>query len=464
MEVFIFTLGLTETWMNKDKTIVYPTAPGVVGGRFEQNKFTWVNSNFLDIIKDFKSFEETLQSIRDGKPYRILLTVSPVPLTATYSDKHILTANVYSKATLRSVAGYLSEINDHIDYFPSYELIINPRNHSSWYEANLRSVRSEAVENVMNIFLENQSNNNELNMITQEASSLPPKFTENQIDRNIICEEELLERFDSNGSTIRQNVIIKTQSVFSLLIFGDSHLPSTFTAADQYFSTRGINVNTNCFHHLMLNEGSTSRGLDWSNLDQLLDSFKKEFHDKIISWFNSKHKSLVYTGLLGGNYSFGVLRPLAGERIDGKFIKRDCESIPLIRDTHEIKESINNSWKNQISIYNEDIQKLKLQDGHSFHWIASPMLSERAATAWAGAEYANNASQSIYNKRYSQLLAEILGEDQNYISFPDKYFLNANGFLSNNFQLPNRIPEDIHASEILYLETMKKIFQNIGSN
>lgn len=131
MEVFIFTLGLTETWMNKDKTIVYPTAPGVVGGRFEQNKFTWVNSNFLDIIKDFKSFEETLQSIRDGKPYRILLTVSPVPLTATYSDKHILTANVYSKATLRSVAGYLSEINDHIDYFPSYELIINPRNHSS---------------------------------------------------------------------------------------------------------------------------------------------------------------------------------------------------------------------------------------------------------------------------------------------------------------------------------------------
>ena len=464
MEVFIFTLGLTEAWMNQDKTVVYPTAPGVVSGQFNEEKFTWVNSNFLDIIKDFKSFEETVQSIRDGKPYKILLTVSPVPLTATYSDKHILAANTYSKSTLRSVAGYLSEMNDHIDYFPSYELITNPRNHSSWYEANLRSVRQEAIENVMNIFLKSQANNNEEATITQTSDSLSSIITEREADRNIICEEELLERFERNKSAIIENTIKKTQEQYSVLIYGDSHAPSTFTAAVQYFSTQGAVVNTQCLHHYMLSAGSTTKNLEWSNLNQLLGSFQKEHHTKIISWFNSKHKSLLYTGLLGGNYAFGVLRPLAGERIDGKFIKKDCERIPLVRDTHEIKDRIINSWKNQITIYNEDIQRLRSQIGHSFHWIASPMLSVSAAKAWAGDEYVNNASQSIYNTRYSQLLEEILGENQNYVSFPDKDFLETNGFLNNTFQLPGRIQEDIHASDTLYKETIKKIFQTISLN
>ena len=171
--------------------------------------------------------------------------------------------------------------------------------------------------------------------------------------------------------------------------------------------------------------------------NNLLASFKKEHHETIISWFNSKHKSLLYTGLLGGNYAFGVLRPLAGERLEGKFIKKSCESIPIVQKTDEIKDEIINSWKKQIISYNEEINKLNQQAGHSFHWIASPMLSSKAATAWAGAEYVNHLSQSIYNKRYNELIEEILGENLNFISFPDKYNLKGNGFLDDRFQMPN---------------------------
>ena len=89
------------------------------------------------------------------------------------------------------------------------------------------------------------------------------------------------------------------------------------------------------------------------------------------------------------------------------------------------------------------------------------MLSAKAATAWAGEEYTNDASQAIYNKRYSELLKEILGENYDCILFPDKNALNSNGFLLNNFQLPDRIPEDIHASSSLYEESVKKIFIKI---
>ena len=458
MEVFIFTLGLTETWTNKEETIVYPTAPGVISGEYDREKFSWINSNFIDIINDFEAFEATILRIRNGKPYRILLTVSPVPLTATYSDKHILSANTYSKSTLRSVAGYLSDTNDHIDYFPSYELITNPRNHSSWYEANLRSVRSEAVENVMDVFLKSQSGNKETDTAPGCIQSPAPNT---EVNRNIICEEELLERFSINQSIPKQTVFNELESKLSILIYGDSHTPSTLTAVNQHIAAQKINANTSCLHHFMLETGSTTESLDWSNLDNLLTNFKKEYHDQINSWFHSKHKSLLYTGLLGGNYAFGVLRPLSGKRIDDKFIKSNCKSITIIRNANEIENSVINSWKRQISDYNTKITRLRSQKIDSFHWIASPMLSAKAATAWAGEEYTNDASQAIYNKRYSELLKEILGENYDCILFPDKNALNSNGFLLNNFQLPDRIPEDIHASSSLYEESVKKIFIKI---
>lgn len=461
MDVFIFTLGLTEAWMNKAKTVVYPTAPGVISGSFDSDKFTWVNSNFLDIISDFDSFEENLKIIRNSRPCKILLTVSPVPLTATYSDQHILAANTYSKSTLRCVAGYLSEVNSHIDYFPSYELITNPRNHSSWYESNLRSVRSEAVENVMDIFLRSQSDNTEMLFNMQDDYPSSPAKKESNVQKNVVCEEELIERFDDGSSKIDPLATDKGGIRLSVLVFGDSHMPSTFAAISKYFSNDIDHVNLVCLHHFMLTPGAKVKDLDWANLNKLLSCFNEKFHDRISSWFDSKRKMLLYTGLLGGNYAFGVLRPLAGERIDGEFVKSNAESIPLISDTNEIDAAVVNSWKQQIAGYNKEINKLKEQGSHSFHWIASPMLSARAAAAWAGAEYANHASQSIYNAKYLQLCDEVLGDNQEHISYPDKDFLDDNGFLDNRYQLPDRIKEDIHASETLYQETIEKIFRSL---
>ena len=92
------------------------------------------------------------KKIRGGKPFKCLLTVSPVPLTATASGKHVLASTIYSKSTLRSVAGQLFENQTHIDYFPSYEIVTNPRMHSTAFADNLRSVRDETVDNVMRHF------------------------------------------------------------------------------------------------------------------------------------------------------------------------------------------------------------------------------------------------------------------------------------------------------------------------
>ena len=190
LDLFIFTLGLTEMWIHKESGTVYPTAPGTLLGDFDESIYEFKNAQFQEIISDFNLFQQVLLKIRGGNEFNCLLTVSPVPLTATASGRHILTANTYSKSILRSVAGQLSINQPHIDYFPSYEIATNPRMHSTSFADNLRSVRSETVETVMrHFFAEHQLikaniNNNKSNQLTVKGSEY------------LQCEEELIEAFE----------------------------------------------------------------------------------------------------------------------------------------------------------------------------------------------------------------------------------------------------------------------------
>jgi len=189
LDLFIFTLGLTEMWVHKESGSVYPTAPGTLAGDFDDQLYEFQNAQFSSIIGDFNLFQKVLKDIRGGKPFKCLLTVSPVPLTATASGNHVLPSTIYSKSTLRCVAGQLSVNQEHIDYFPSYEIVTNPRMHSSTFADNLRSVRDETVETVMrHFFAEHPAI--EVNKHQQVPSESSKKTLE-----DIQCEEALLEAF-----------------------------------------------------------------------------------------------------------------------------------------------------------------------------------------------------------------------------------------------------------------------------
>ena len=121
-------------------------------GEFDNHLYEFQNAQFSAIIGDFNLFQKFLKSIRGRKPFKCLLTVSPVPLTATASGSHVLPSTIYSKSTLRSVAGQQSTNQANIDYFPSYEIVTNPRMHSTAFAENLRSVRNETVEIVKKHF------------------------------------------------------------------------------------------------------------------------------------------------------------------------------------------------------------------------------------------------------------------------------------------------------------------------
>jgi hypothetical protein len=102
---------------------------------------------------------------------RFLLTVSPVPLTATASSDHVLTATTYSKSVLRAVAGQLTQEHADIDYFPSYELIASHWSGGAFFDLNLRTVTSDGVEAAMRLFF---SQHDPQETVAEESVEIEP--------------------------------------------------------------------------------------------------------------------------------------------------------------------------------------------------------------------------------------------------------------------------------------------------
>lgn len=149
-DIFIFTLGLTEAWADAESGTVYATAPGTIAGTYDPARHVFRNFTHAEILADMLAVRALLQE--HNPAIRLLLTVSPVPLTATASDQHVLVATTYSKSVLRGVAGELAASHADIDYFPSYEIICGIPARGMFYESNLRSVADAGVEVVMGCF------------------------------------------------------------------------------------------------------------------------------------------------------------------------------------------------------------------------------------------------------------------------------------------------------------------------
>jgi hypothetical protein len=191
-DIFVFTLGLTETWEDVESGTVFPTAPGTIAGSHDPEKFRFHNLKFNEIYDDLVRVRSILR--RRRPQMRFLFTVSPVPLTATASGKHVLAATVYSKSVLRAVAGQLADEHDDIDYYPSYEIIAAHPSRGKFFEPNLRSVTEEGVDTAMRTFLGAHGVLGSANP-EWEAARPPVEVDEDATEDDVVCEEMLLESF-----------------------------------------------------------------------------------------------------------------------------------------------------------------------------------------------------------------------------------------------------------------------------
>ena len=64
--------------------------------------------------------------------FKIMLSVSPVPLQNTFRDMDVITANMFSKSLLRTAAEIFSSKHENIDYLPIYESVIMSERKYTW--------------------------------------------------------------------------------------------------------------------------------------------------------------------------------------------------------------------------------------------------------------------------------------------------------------------------------------------
>ncbi len=197
-DLLVFTLGLTEGWENASDGHIYAMCPGTAAGDFDPEQHRFVNYDAAGIARDL---DHVIGLLRTENPLlKLLLTVSPVPLTATASGKHVLTATTYSKSVLRGAAGEAADRYAHVDYFPSYEIITAPVFGGRFFADNQRSVTQTGVNFVMSAFfdaLAHQSGPDQ----DRDGPAAPEPDEATEMEDDLVCEEVMLEAFaDRTGS------------------------------------------------------------------------------------------------------------------------------------------------------------------------------------------------------------------------------------------------------------------------
>jgi hypothetical protein len=193
-DFFVFTLGLTEAWINRGNGQVYAMCPGTQAGQFDPELHDFKNYRFQEVENCLRDCFDTMKS--NNANLKFILTVSPVPLTATASCEHVLAATTYSKSVLRAVSGQLRDERIDVDYFPSYDMITGAPFRSMFYEPNLRSISHHGVNFVMDSFfacLESTYGPSKVRYGGSGASSR--RRAKQREAMETICEEEMLDAF-----------------------------------------------------------------------------------------------------------------------------------------------------------------------------------------------------------------------------------------------------------------------------
>jgi hypothetical protein len=151
-DAVVITLGLNEVWVDRETGIYMNQMPPAPLMRKHKDRFAISLSGYED---NMATLERTISVIRSKAKdnLKIVFTVSPVPMGATLTPRDVIVANTYSKSMLRICSQALSNKYDFVDYFPSYEMVMNSPRDITWHD-DLIHVRDEAVRFITSYFIE----------------------------------------------------------------------------------------------------------------------------------------------------------------------------------------------------------------------------------------------------------------------------------------------------------------------
>lgn len=150
--VVFITLGLVEVWFDQKAQVYLNTTPTQEMQKLHPGRYVFKVSNYVENMQNMENLHALMS--RHGHPeLQMVVTTSPVPLNATFTDQDVVVANTYSKAILRVVAQDFAAAHDNVQYFPSYEMVMNSQRDMAW-EDDLRHVQGSMAQHIMNVFMQ----------------------------------------------------------------------------------------------------------------------------------------------------------------------------------------------------------------------------------------------------------------------------------------------------------------------
>lgn len=150
-DVVFLTLGLVEGWVDTHTGLAMNRVPG---GRPLVRLADRVKLVIPSYTESLAELDASIALIREvcNPEMRFVITVSPVPFQSTFRPLDVVTANTLSKALLRTMVDELASRCEYVDYFPSYELVVNSPRPLAW-EADMMHVNHKMVAHVMQTFM-----------------------------------------------------------------------------------------------------------------------------------------------------------------------------------------------------------------------------------------------------------------------------------------------------------------------
>lgn len=144
-DVYIFTLGLIESWLNTTNGLYVCSYPGTGGGGGAPQTVLHVGT----FQENYENLKRVCDLIFGSFPQKhIILTVSPVALERTFRDMDVVVANMESKTLLRAAAGQICREYPNVHYLPSFELFV----YHDLAHDNGRHATRDGVETVLDLF------------------------------------------------------------------------------------------------------------------------------------------------------------------------------------------------------------------------------------------------------------------------------------------------------------------------
>lgn len=149
-DVFILTFGLSEVWYDEPTGEVFWRA--VPAEKFDPDRHKFRVTTVAENAANLRAIYDTIREFRPDA--RIVFTLSPIPLLATFRPVSCVTANAVSKAILRAAIDEVHRdvaADGKLFYWPSYEIVLEAFG-AGRYRTDRRHIHERILDYVMALF------------------------------------------------------------------------------------------------------------------------------------------------------------------------------------------------------------------------------------------------------------------------------------------------------------------------